>query len=71
MSPKIPVISPRDMIKALLRAGFFIHRQKGSHVILKRFSDGCRVVVPNHPGDLGRKVTAIILSASGLTPEDL
>lgn len=31
---KLPVISGKDAIKALLKTGYFVKRQKGSHVRL-------------------------------------
>ncbi|MBR8827955.1 MAG: type II toxin-antitoxin system HicA family toxin [Gomphosphaeria aponina SAG 52.96 = DSM 107014] len=43
---KIPLISGKECIKALGKAGFFIKRQKGSHIIGDEpFTE---VVVPNH-----------------------
>ena len=44
--PNYPVISGAEAIRALQRLGFIIMRQKGSHVILRRGSQGC--VIPNH-----------------------
>lgn len=44
--PKLPVVSGMDTIRALQSLGFVVIRQKGSHVILRRGSQGC--VVPNH-----------------------
>jgi predicted RNA binding protein YcfA (HicA-like mRNA interferase family) len=32
--PKLPVVSGKDMIRALEKDGFLIVRQKGSHVSL-------------------------------------
>ena len=45
MSEKLPVLSGREIIKALAKAGFVPVRQKGSHVFL-RHVDGRRTVVP-------------------------
>jgi len=36
---KLPQISGRECIKALGRIGFYIIRQRGSHVILRRDVD--------------------------------
>ncbi len=55
---KLPVLSGREVIKALRKIGFEPARQKGSHIVLVRMvSDSKRaVVVPNHkeidPGTL-------------------
>ncbi|WLT37896.1 type II toxin-antitoxin system HicA family toxin [Synechocystis sp. B12] len=45
---KFPQISGKDCIKALGKVGFFVKRQKGSHVILCRDYPFAEVVVPNH-----------------------
>jgi predicted RNA binding protein YcfA (HicA-like mRNA interferase family) len=34
--PKLPVVSGKEAVKALSKAGFYIHHQKGSHIILKK-----------------------------------
>jgi predicted RNA binding protein YcfA (HicA-like mRNA interferase family) len=36
MSVKLPVISGERMIKILVRKGFSVRRQAGSHVVLQR-----------------------------------
>ncbi|NIV37937.1 MAG: addiction module toxin, HicA family, partial [Anaerolineae bacterium] len=44
--PRLPTVRPRQVVRALERAGFEIDHQTDSHVILWRASDGSRVVVP-------------------------
>ena len=44
--PKLPRISSVEAIRALEQLGFYVVRQRGSHIILRRGSAGC--VVPNH-----------------------
>ena len=44
--PKLPVVSGKDVVKALERLGFELVRQRGSHVIMQRRSVSC--VVPMH-----------------------
>jgi predicted RNA binding protein YcfA (HicA-like mRNA interferase family) len=44
--PKLSVVSGSEVIRALQRLGFMVIRQRGSHVILRRGSQGC--VVPDH-----------------------
>ena len=66
---KLPVVSARDCIKALQKVGFYVARQKGSHITLKRDDPPARVTVPNHnpikPGMLRR-----IISDAGLTVDE-
>lgn len=44
--PKLP--RSQDFVKALLKVGFEVSRQNGSHVILKKYT--VTVVVPVHHG---------------------
>jgi predicted RNA binding protein YcfA (HicA-like mRNA interferase family) len=46
MPPSLPIISGAEAIRALQRFGFVVVRQRGSHIVLRRGSQGC--VVPNH-----------------------
>ncbi len=50
MSPKLPVISGDDLIRALAKFDYVTVRQKGSHVRLRHSSDPQRlpVTVPLH-----------------------
>jgi predicted RNA binding protein YcfA (HicA-like mRNA interferase family) len=50
MSPKLPRVDCRQLVRALKRAGFEEQRQRGSHLHLRRASDGKRVTVPVHQG---------------------
>lgn len=48
--PKLPIVSGSEAVKALKRLGFFIDRQRGSHVVMKKVAPngeiGC--VIPMH-----------------------
>lgn len=46
--PRLPTVKPRQVVRALERAGFEIDHQTGSHIVLRRASDNRRVVVPWH-----------------------
>jgi len=50
MSPKLPRVNCRQLVRALKRAGFEEQRQRGSHLHMRRASDGKRVTVPVHKG---------------------
>jgi predicted RNA binding protein YcfA (HicA-like mRNA interferase family) len=68
--PRLPTMKPRQVIRALERAGFEIDHQTGSHAVLWRASDGCRVTVPRHNRDLGRGLTLRIIKSAGLTRDE-
>jgi predicted RNA binding protein YcfA (HicA-like mRNA interferase family) len=67
--PPIPVVHARDCIKALQKIGFYVARQKGSHITLRRDKPSGRITVPNHnplkPGMLHR-----IIKDAGLTVDE-
>lgn len=46
--PKFPVLSGKDVVKVLEKAGFKFVKQKGSHVKLRKFVGGRKhtVIVP-------------------------
>lgn len=68
MSVKLPLISGERLIKILVRKGFSIKRQTGSHVVLQKgeavFS------VPLHD-ELKKGTLKAILNQSGLSTDDL
>lgn len=66
--PKLPALKPRDVVKALEKAGFQQARQRGSHIRLKK--GNLSVTVPIHPGDLRQTVIRSILRQARLTPEE-
>ncbi len=44
--PELPRISGDQAIKVFLSLGFYLARQKGSHVVMRRDNKGC--VIPRH-----------------------
>ena len=70
MSRRLPALTPREVIRALERAGFFLHHSAGSHRHFKHpDKPGLRVTVPYHTKDLKRGTLAAIIKAADLTPE--
>lgn len=45
---RLPRLSGRECFKALGKAGFYLKRQTGSHLILRRDEPFAQVVVPDH-----------------------
>lgn len=67
---KLPAgISGADCVKALIRAGFEIRRQKGSHVTLRRTNPFAATTVPMHP-ELDRGMLRAIIKQAGLTVDE-
>jgi predicted RNA binding protein YcfA (HicA-like mRNA interferase family) len=69
---ELPVVTPRQLIRALRKAGFFVHHVRGSHHYLKHPDKaGLLVVVPYHGRDLKRGTLRSILRQAGLTIDEL
>lgn len=63
----VPIISAREMVTVLLKAGFIIIRQRGSHIRFNHSLTNKSTTVAMHAGDLTRKVIKQILSQSGIS----
>ncbi len=62
-------LSGKEVVKALERAGFYIKRRKGSHIVLRRDNPFAQVVVPDHKSiDMG--TLSSILDGADLSVED-
>jgi predicted RNA binding protein YcfA (HicA-like mRNA interferase family) len=71
MSAKLPALKPRAVLRALGRAGFFVHHSSGSHQILKhRDKPTLRVTVAYHSRDLKRRTLESIIEQAELTVEE-
>ena len=71
MRRQLPALRPREVVRALNRAGFTVHRIKGSHHHL-RHPDHPRLRVsgPVHDRDLPTGTLRAIIRQAGLTVEE-
>jgi predicted RNA binding protein YcfA (HicA-like mRNA interferase family) len=65
----LPQISGRDCAQALAKVGYYLKRQQGSHMILRRDEPFAQVVVPDHK-TLDRGTLRAIIRQAGLSTED-
>lgn len=69
--PRLPRVTGKDVVSTLLKSGFEIFDQEGSHVYLhKQIGDvfGPRITVPIHSGKILKpKTLKSILKVSGIT----
>ncbi len=63
---KLPEISGWDCAQALTRVGFYLKRQTGSHMVMRRDDPFAQVVVPNHRV-LDRGTLRAIIRQAGLS----
>lgn len=71
MSPALPVLRPKECLRALEKAGFYIDHQTGSHVrLFQRTKPGLRVTIPMHNKDLPPGTLKSILRQANLSIEE-
>ena len=56
-------------MKALQKVGFYLKRQEGSHMVLRRDNPFAQVVVPDHK-ELDRGTLRAIIRLSGLSVDE-
>ncbi|MCK4583059.1 type II toxin-antitoxin system HicA family toxin [Candidatus Bathyarchaeota archaeon] len=65
----LPVVSGRDVVKALSKAGFIVVGRKGSHIRLKKKNERTYIViVPDHK-ELAKGTLKSILRQANLSRE--
>jgi predicted RNA binding protein YcfA (HicA-like mRNA interferase family) len=71
MPDKLPILKAKEVVRALERAGFYIHHQTGSHArLFHRSKPDLRVTVPIHAKDLPIGLIKRILKQAQLTEEE-
>jgi len=66
----LPRVSGRDVVKALLKAGYEQDRQRGSHIILRQLTyPHRRIVVPDHK-EVAKGTLRSIIRETGLTVDE-
>lgn len=66
---RIPVLSGKKCVRILQKAGFYLKRQEGSHLILRRNEPFAQIVVPDHR-ELDRGTLRSIIRQAGMNMED-
>lgn len=71
MSPSLPHLTPREVVRLVENRGFSFDRQKGSHAVY-RHPDGRRVTIPMHASrTIGVGLLLQILHDADINPDDL
>ena len=66
---KLPWLSGQECVAILLRFGFHVIRQRGSHIVMRRDDPFAQVTVPDHK-ELDRGTLRAIIRQSGLSVEE-
>lgn len=70
--PKLPILTPKKLVKLLCKIGFYIHHQTGSHVNLRHVTKNTlHVVIPYHNRDLAPKTLKSIILQADISIDDL
>ena len=70
MSPRLPVVRPREVVRALERAGWLQTRQRGSHLSVTKEGSRSIVSVPMYNRDIKRGTLSGILEDAGLSIDE-
>jgi predicted RNA binding protein YcfA (HicA-like mRNA interferase family) len=71
MRQRLPAVKANEVLRALQRAGFYIHHSTGSHHILKHpDKPELRVTLAMHNKDLKRKTLSSIVDQAGYTTQE-
>jgi predicted RNA binding protein YcfA (HicA-like mRNA interferase family) len=66
----LPVVSGREVVKALGKIGYVLDRQRGSHMILRQQSPPHRrLTVPDH-AEVAKGTLRAIIRQAGLTVDE-
>jgi predicted RNA binding protein YcfA (HicA-like mRNA interferase family) len=66
---RLPVLSGGEAVKAFVKAGWSVDRQRGSHVILVKDGHPATLSVPDHK-ELAKGTLRSLIRAAGMTAED-
>jgi predicted RNA binding protein YcfA (HicA-like mRNA interferase family) len=68
---KLPVVSGRNLVKALAKIGYLSDHQTGSHIILRHHAPPHRrLTIPNHK-EIAKGTLKHIIKEAGLTLDEL
>ena len=70
MTQRLPALRPQQVIRALERAGWQVHRQRGSHVSMHKQGVAFVITVPLHRRDMPRGTLRDIIKDAGLTVDE-
>jgi predicted RNA binding protein YcfA (HicA-like mRNA interferase family) len=67
--PPVPLLRPREVIRAFERLGWSVARQRGSHIVMTRPGHIATLSIPDHP-EVARGTLRTLINKAGLTVEE-
>jgi predicted RNA binding protein YcfA (HicA-like mRNA interferase family) len=66
--PPVPILRPREVLRAFEKLGWEVARQRGSHIILTKPGHVATLSVPDHP-QVARGALRTLIARAGITLE--
>ena len=66
--PPVPLLRPREVVRAFENLGWQVARQRGSHIILSKPGNIATLSVPKHP-QVARGTLRALIARSGVSVE--
>ena len=67
--PAVPVLGPREVVRAFEYLGWEVARQRGSHIVLTKPGVPVTLSVPDH-AEVARGTLRALIAKAGLTVEE-
>ncbi|MBM3306437.1 MAG: type II toxin-antitoxin system HicA family toxin [Candidatus Aminicenantes bacterium] len=67
--PDVPLLKPREVVKAFKKLGWDVARQKGSHIILTKDGHIATLSIPDH-AEVARGTLRALIARAGLTIDE-
>ena len=67
--PPVPLLPPREVVRAFEALGWRVARQRGSHIILTKEGHIATLSVPNH-SQVARGTLRSLIARAGITVEE-
>jgi predicted RNA binding protein YcfA (HicA-like mRNA interferase family) len=67
--PVLPLLRPREVVRAFERLGWRVARQRGSHIVLTRPGAPATLSIPDH-AQVARGTPRVLIGKAGLTVEE-
>jgi len=64
--PPVPLLKPREVVRAFEYLGWCVARQRGSHIIMTREGHIATLSIPDHP-QVARGTLRSLIAKAGLT----
>jgi predicted RNA binding protein YcfA (HicA-like mRNA interferase family) len=65
----VPLLRPRDTVRAFEKFGWQVARQRGSHIVLTKAGHVATLSIPDH-SEVARGTLRVLIAKAGLTVEE-